>query len=293
MILVTGAAGKTGLAVIRALAARGAAVRGLVRRATQSDAVRAAGACEAVTGDLGDTIALTEAMRGVGAVYHICPNVAPEEEGYGRTLIAAAQAADVRLIGYHSVLDPAIEAMPHHWRKMRVEELLMASGRDVVILQPTAYMQNILAGWRGIVADGVYRVPYPVAARISLVDLDDVAQAAAIVLTQPGHASARYELVGTTPLSQDEVAAALTSAVGRPVRAEEEPLAAWEARAAALGEQQRAALKAMFGYYARHGLAGNPGVLRWLLGREPTSVAGFARRHAAIDGPRTNERAGD
>jgi uncharacterized protein YbjT (DUF2867 family) len=196
-------------------------------------------------------------------------------------MIAAARAIDVERIVYHSVLHPAIEAMPHHWNKMRVEELLRASGRNIVILQPTAYMQNLLANWRSIVADGVFRVPTPVTARISLVDLDDVAEVAASVLTQPGHAGASYELVGTKALSQVEVAAALADGLGRPVRAEEEPAAAWEARATALGDTQRATLKAMFGYYARHGLAGNPGVLRWLLGREPQSLADFARRHIA------------
>lgn len=179
------------------------------------------------------------------------------------------------------MLHPAIEAMPHHWDKLRVEEMLAARGRDIVILQPTAYMQNLLAGWPAIVADGVHRTPYPVATRLSLVDLADVAAVAAIVLTSPGHAGARYELAGTRPLSQVEVAAALSAGLGRPVRAEEEPLAAWEARAAALGTPQRARLAAMFQWYARHGLIGNPGVLGWLLGRPPTGIADFARRHAA------------
>lgn len=283
MILVTGASGKTGKAVTSALAARGAAVRAFVRRTAQIEAAMAAGAREAAAGDLADTAALTAAARGAAAIYHICPNVTPHEVAYGQAMIAAARTAGVRLVAYHSVLHPAIEAMPHHWGKMRVEEILFASGLDVVVLQPTAYMQNLLAGWRGIVADGVYRVPYPVAARIGLVDLDDVAAVAAIVLTQPGHTGATYELVGTAPLSQVEVAAALADGLGRPVRAEEEPLAAWEARAAGLGDYQRGTIKAMFGYYARHGLAGNANVLRWLLGRPPTSLADFARRHEARD----------
>ncbi len=67
----------------------------------------------------------------------------------------------------------------------------------MTILQPTAYMQNILAGWRSIVEDGIYRVPYPIDTRISLVDLRDVAEAAARVLTEDGHVGATYELVGT------------------------------------------------------------------------------------------------
>jgi uncharacterized protein YbjT (DUF2867 family) len=283
MILVTGAAGKTGQAVVRALAASGAAVRGLVHRPEHVDTVRAAGARATVAGDLRDRAALAAAARDVVAIYHICPNFSPDEVAIGRAMIDAARAAGVRRFVFHSVLHPQVEAMPHHWAKARVEELLFASGLAVTMLQPTAYMQNLRASWRAIVADGVLRVPYPVAARISLVDLDDVAEVAATVLTQPGHAGATYELVGTAPLSQVEVAAALATGIGRPVHAEEEPLAAWEARAVGLGEHQRATLKAMFGYYARHGLAGNPGVLRWLLARAPTSLADFARRHAASE----------
>ncbi len=277
MILVTGASGKTGKAVIRALAARGAAVRAVVRRAAQVDTVVAAGAREAVVGDLGDAGALARAAHGAAAIYHICPNVLPHEIAYGRALIDAAHAAGVRRVAYHSLLHPAVEAMPHHWDKMRVEEMLFASGLEIVVLQPTTYMQNLLAGWRRIVDEGIYRVPYKVASRISLVDLDDVAAVAATVLTEPGHAGATYELVGTPPLSQDEVAAALGEALGRPVRAEQEPIASWEARAAGIGDHQRDTLKKMFRYYEDHGLAGCPNVLRWLLGRPPTGVAEFAR----------------
>ncbi len=52
---------------------------------------------------------------------------------------------------YHSVLHPQIEAMPHHWQKMRTEEMLFAAGFELTVLQPTAYMQNILGAWRGVV----------------------------------------------------------------------------------------------------------------------------------------------
>jgi NAD(P)H dehydrogenase (quinone) len=178
------------------------------------------------------------------------------------------------------VLHPQIEAMPHHWQKMHVEEMLFVAGFDLTVLQPTAYMQNILGAWDGVVRDGVFRFPYPAATRLSLVDLDDVGEAAAVVLTQDGHGGATYELVGTPALSQTEVASALSAALGRGVRAEDEPLAAWEARARAsgMGEYERATLAAMFRYYAERGLIGNPNTLRWLLGRAPTDLASFFER---------------
>ena len=86
-----------------------------------------------------------------------------------------------------SVFHPQVEAMPHHWRKMRVEEKLLASGLPFTILQPAAYMQNILAYWDDIAHRGRYALPYAPDSRLSSVDLEDVAQAAALVLTESGH----------------------------------------------------------------------------------------------------------
>jgi uncharacterized protein YbjT (DUF2867 family) len=285
MILVTGAAGKTGKAVIKALAARHAAVRALVRNPAHAAPLKALGAAEVVVGGFDDAAALNRAGAGTQAIYHICPNVSPDEVGYARAVAAAARENGVRRFVFHSVLHPQIEAMPHHWAKMRTEEMLFAADFELTVLQPTAYMQNILGAWHAIVADGVFRVPYPVAARISLVDLDDVAEAAALVLTEDGHAGATYELVGTKPLSPSAVAAAIGVALKRDVRAETESIEAWDARVAAagMGAHERATLAAMFRYYAAHGLSGNPNTLSWLLGRAPTRLADFLG-HAAATG---------
>ena len=276
-ILLTGAAGKTGRAILRALVDRGQPVRAFVRRGEQAQAVREAGAADVVVGDLQDAGAVARAMRSVTAVYHVCPNVSPDEVTIGQAVITAARTVGVERFVYHSVLHPQVEAMPHHWLKLRVEELLFASGLPFTILQPCAYMQNILANWGQIVETGVYPVHYRVEARLSIVDLDDVAKAAAIVLTEPGHAGAIYELAGPEPLSQVEVAALLARQIGRPVRAEVTSLDAWErrARAGGMGEYAVATLLAMFRYYDRHGLVGNGRVLGWLLGRPPTTFAEF------------------
>jgi NAD(P)H dehydrogenase (quinone) len=280
MILVTGAAGKSGKAVVKALVAKDARVRAFVRNPDHAASLLALGAAEVSFGSFEDVRALGLAASGVQAVYHICPNVSRDEVAYARAVAAAARMHGVKRFVYHSVLHPQIEAMPHHWQKMRVEEMLFAAGLDLTVLQPTAYMQNILGLWDGIVHDGAFKFPYPPATRLSLVDLRDVGEAAAIVLTQDGHGGATYELVGTPALSQTEVAASLAAVVGRDVRAEEVPLAQWEARARAggIGEYERATLAAMFRYYAEHGLIGNPNTLRWLLGRAPTSLADFLAR---------------
>lgn len=150
MILVTGAAGKTGRTIIQALAKSGETVRALVHRFDQVSSLRALGVDDVLVGDLRDQASMDRAAQGVRAIYHMAPNISPDEVSIGKTIIAAAQSADVERFVFHSVLHPQIEAMPHHWLKARVEELLFASGLPFTILQPTAYMQNVLA-WKSVV----------------------------------------------------------------------------------------------------------------------------------------------
>jgi NAD(P)H dehydrogenase (quinone) len=280
MILVTGASGKTGKAIVAALARAGIGVRALVRRPSQRAVLTSLGATEVVAADMRLVPELRRALENIRAVYHICPNLTRDEVGIGRRVLAAAKEAAVAHLVLHSVLHPQSQQMPHHRTKLRVEEALIESGLHFTILQPTAYMQNLLGGWKLISEDGVLRNPYAVETRLSLVDLADVAEAATIVLTQPGHRGASYELAGTPPLAQTEVAEILGAALGRPVRAEAEAIEAWQARArtAGLGDYQRATLTKMFRHYEQHGLSGNPNVLCWLLGRAPTALGEFARR---------------
>jgi NAD(P)H dehydrogenase (quinone) len=291
MILITGAAGKTGRAVIRALVDRGQVIQALVFRSEHGIDIEGLGVKSVLVGDMRDAALLESAMQGVRSVYHICPNVHPDEIAIGQKMIAAASAAGISHFVYHSVLHPQTEAMPHHWKKLRVEEGLFESGLSYTILQPAPYMQNILANWRNIVDTGSFSIPYAVESRISMVDLDDVALAAATVLIeedpetqQPLHRSAVYELVGTQAMTQAEVAAILSNQLGRPVIAEVLPVEAWErkARASGLGDDQVATLLKMFKYYENYGLAGNPHVLGWLLNRPPTSLEAFAKRVAEV-----------
>lgn len=283
MILVTGAAGKTGRAILKALQAKGSPVRALVHRPEQVHAIAGLGPQQVVVGDLRDLATMDDATRGVQAVYHICPNMSPDELAIGRVVTSAARAAGVEQFVYHSVLHPQTEAMPHHWQKLRVEELLFETGLPCTILQPAAYMQNIMAYWPRIVEEGVYAVPYAVDTKLGMVDLVDVAAAAAIVLTEPGHTGATYELAGSEALTPAQVAAILEEQVGRSVRAQAVPLDAWErgARASGLGDYQVDTLLQMFRYYERNGFWGNPHVLGWLTGHPPASFEDFVRRTVA------------
>ena len=286
MILITGATGKTGQAVIDSLAVRGGhRLRALVQpgRLSSAAAIKISAQAEIMVGDLLNADTLSAAFSGVHALYHICPNVHPQEVAIGQNVIGAARAARVTHFVYHSVLQPQVEAMPHHWSKMRVEEMLCAAQLPFTILQPSAYMQNFLPDWHTITGKGVHSVPYPPETRLSLIDLIDLAAVAALVLTEPGHFGATYELCGTPGLTQTQLAESLSRQLNQPVRTETASLNDWEkaARARGLNDYAVATLLAMFRYYALHGLSGSPNVLRWLLAREPTTLAAFVQRTAA------------
>jgi uncharacterized protein YbjT (DUF2867 family) len=285
VILVTGAAGKTGKSIIKALDQKGCDVRAFVRRDGQVEHAAAAGAAEIVVGDLLDEDFMHQAMRGVRKVYHICPNVSPDEIVIGKLAIEASKRNEIEHFVYHSVLHPQVEKMPHHWLKMRVEEEIFESNLPFTILQPAPYMQNILAGWSEIVSKGEFSVPYRKETRISMVDLEDVSQAAATVLTTSGHMGAVYELSGPETLSQTEIAAILTERLGTIVQVKVINRVEWEraARNRGVDGYQVDALLKMFEYYERFGLVGNSSVLNRILGHPSSTFSEFVNRIAARD----------
>jgi len=284
LILVTGAAGRTGRAVVGALAARGVAARALVRRPEQVAQLRTAGAAEVVVGDLRERAALRRAAHGTGGVYYICPELNPDEEGIGEALIKAMREAGAWRLVYHSVLHPQADGVPHHLMKLHTERLVVDSGLAYTILQPAPYMQNLSAHRYDVVTHGVYRVPYSVLAPFSWIDLRDVAHTAAKVLAEPGHDAATYELAGPEPLSSAQVAERWAAVLGRPVRAETMSRDAWagELARSGAGGYQLDARAAMVRYYDRHGLVGNPNALTWLLPRRPGTLTEFLRASARL-----------
>lgn len=277
MILVTGAGGKTGRTLIKALS-KTESVCAFVRGEEHVSAVKTLGVEKVEVGDMRDETAIRSAMIDVRIVYHICPNMSPDEITIGKLVIEGARKASVVHFVYHSVLHPQTEKMKHHWAKLRVEELLFESGLPFTILQPTAYMQNLLANWDIIINEGVLRVPYSVNKQFSFVDLENVAEAAVIVLTQPNHLNATYELVGTPSISYVEVAKIFSRVLNKSIIAEKEKIEDWKLRVKGMSGYTTENLIRMFDYYDNWGLSGNPNVLGWLLGREPTALETFIQK---------------
>lgn len=255
MVAVVGAAGKTGRAVVTALRSQSISVRPLVRRPSGLD--------EEVAVDLLDSRSLRAGLEGAHAVYHMAPNMHPAEFEMGRRVITVAQDLGVERIVYHSVLHPQLESMPHHWDKLRVEGTIINSPLRWTILQPAPYVQNFKRP-----ADGILRIPYRSDALFSFVDLIDVAEAAATVLTRDEFDYGIYELAGPLVTSVAEIARGLG------VRVESVDSLSWqrEALAGGMSPQTVTRLTAMFEHYDHHGLVGNPAALAMILGRPPTNA---------------------
>ncbi|MEV7429837.1 NmrA family NAD(P)-binding protein [Nocardioides sp. NPDC092400] len=257
-VAVLGGNGKTGRAVGAALARAGATAHPLGRAA------------------FGD---LPAALAGADAVHVIAPNLHPDEPAYVATVLDAAVAAGVDRVVHHSVASPYAPAMPHHLGKAVAEDLVRRSGLRWTVLQPCAYVQNFVPALR---SGGDLEVPYAVDTPFGLVDLHDVAEATAAVLTTDGHAGATYELGGPALVSVADVAAAAADVLGRPVAARRTDPEAW--RGEGLDAREQEWLRAMFAYYDRHGLPTGPLPLAALLGREgraPTSLRAALARDLA------------
>jgi uncharacterized protein YbjT (DUF2867 family) len=279
-ILITGASGKTGRRVVAALAGKDCLVRALVRRPEAGDEVHTLGAAEVVLGDFSDRQSLRRAMRGVGQVLHICPPMHPHEDDLARTMVELAGEEAVGRFILYSVLQPLLRDVPHHRRKLEAERCLVDSGLNYTILQPCRYMQHLVPIWQTVLTTGLHCMPFRVSAPFSVVDLADIAEAAARILTEAGHDLATYQLAGPEALSQTDMADILTDLLGRPIQALAKPLDEFrrEAAAAGLPAERIETMTLMNAHYDRHGLTGNPNVLRWIIGREPTRFREFVRR---------------
>jgi NAD(P)H dehydrogenase (quinone) len=274
-ILVTGASGKTGNAMIAAFLKNGFSVNALVHSPQPSQSFD-----DNVTIICGDLLAvhdLVKAMQGCAAVYHICPNMHPDEVRIGRLAIRAAQTCGVEQFVYHSVLHPQIKEMPHHWKKLQVEGLLFKSGLNYTILQPAAYMQNLLQYRAAILERGVYEVPYNGQTRVGMVDLRDVTEIAARVITDKRHFGSTYELATDECYSQLELTGLFTQICKRKIEFRETPRTQWQEAMvkSSLPSYAIATLVSMFEYYERYGFTGNGRVLESLLGDKPNTVDAF------------------
>jgi uncharacterized protein YbjT (DUF2867 family) len=275
-ILAVGAAGDFAGLVVPALARRGARVRGLIRNAEEADLVRRHGASEVAVGDLRDIASLDAALEGIHSVFYIAPAFIPDEAEIGKGMVDAAKRAAVRRFVFSSVIDPILSTLVNHGAKAPVEESLLASDMEYTLLHPTLFFQNFARSWPSVVKSGVYSEPWSAQSRFTRVDYRDVAEVAAIALTEDRLLFGTFELCAEGNLNRDDVATLMSEVLGRKVAAGTLRVTDAKAKSENVAEEnQAAAMQAMFDWYDAHSLLGNPLILRAILGREPRTLRAY------------------
>lgn len=282
MLLVTAAHGNQGRLLIPRLLATGVTLRACVRSDESARALRAAGVTDIVVGDLSDPDVLTQAMNGVEKVYYVGPALHPSEREMGIAAIDVARAAGVQHFVFSSVLHAIITDLVQHEVKRDLEEYLISSGMEFTILQPANYMlrHRLVPAF----AQGVFRLSWALDRHQSMVDLGDVTEVAAAVLAESDHhAGATYELVAPGRYTAHDLAKIIAGVTGREVIAEQIDAdvflkASLGADSSTQFSYQARLLRAISKRYSSHDFVGNPNVLTWLLGREPTTFEQFTQR---------------
>ena len=281
-VLVVGATGRVAGLVVPELARRGATVRALVRDERGRQKAIDNGAAEAVVADLRDPASLRRAAEGADGVFHIGPAFQPDEARMGCNLVAAAQEAGVRKFVFSSVIQPTHGTLANHASKVPVETALFESELEYTLLHPANFFQNLRGAWPGIVRDGVFAEPYPVDTRIARVDYRDVAEVAAIALTEDRLAYGSFELCAPGRFIRREIVAMAGEVLGRPVAAREIDFDDWvELTRPPYDARQLLLLSKVHAHYATHGLGGNALVLEAILGRPPRTLAQYIGELAA------------
>ncbi|HEX8984805.1 MAG TPA: NmrA/HSCARG family protein [Bryobacteraceae bacterium] len=236
-ILVTGATGKQGGAVLRHLRDRGFPVRALTRDPAKPEARKLMGTgVEVVRGDLDDAASISRALEGVNGVFAV---QTPYEEGteaeerQGRSLASLASRAGVAHFVYSSVGSADQRTgIPHFESKFRIEEQVRSLGMKYTILRPVFFMENLL-GFSGSIAKGVLAAPLPTGRKLQMIAVDDIGAFAALAFERTGKWQGRAVDLAGDDVSMSEVAAVLSRLLGHEVRASEVPLADYESHAGA------------------------------------------------------------
>ncbi|MEC5183308.1 NAD(P)H dehydrogenase (quinone) [Cryobacterium sp. MP_3.1] len=217
-IVVTGATGQLGHLIVEHLINRGVApaeITAVGRNTARLADLAATGVSTAVI-DYTDPASLATAFTGADVLMLVSGSEVGQRVAQHTNAITAAVAAGVGRIVYTSAPKADTSALilaPEH---KATEEALVASGVPFTILRNGWYTENYAAAVQQARETGVYLTSTG-AGRVASASRNDYAEAAAVVLTTPGHENAVYELAGDIAWTGTDMAAALTEVVGRPV----------------------------------------------------------------------------
>ena len=279
-ILVTGATGNTGAALLPLLEARGAPVRAMVRGAAGGARLAATSAIPVVA-DFDDPESVAAALHGITRVYLVTPS-SPTTEAQQIRFVEIAARSGVEQLVLLSQLG-ANEASPVRFLRYHaaVERRIRELGLGSTFLRPNLFMQGLFAFQRPIAEQSAFVAPIG-EARVSLVDVRDIAAVAAVVLTEPGHLGRTYTLTGPQAITHADIATALSLALGRPVAFRDATPEAFAAALAATGMPpwQVDGTLEDYAHYRRGEAALVSPAVRDVTGAAPRDIDTFARDYA-------------
>ena len=283
-MLVTGATGNVGARVVRELQGRGVSVRAFVRDPDKAVTMLGDGV-ELVSGDFSNPESVRRALEGVEGVFLACANH-PRQVEYETGVIDAARQAGVTRIVKLSALGAEIGSSVAFWDwHGRIEEHLRASGVPAVVLRPTFNMTNLLGSAEGVRHAGSLFAPAN-GARVAMIDPRDIAAVAAVALAVDTHDGKACTLTGPEAITFERVAEELSTVAGRRVEFVDVPDEAARQGMIEQGMPEFVAgeIAKVFGFLRRGDQDRTTDTVRTLTGREPRSVARFARDHAGLFG---------
>lgn len=216
-LLITGATGNTGTELARQLSAKGIPFRALVRSIDKAGDLAALPGAELVTGDLANLDSLAAALKGIDRAF-LLTNSSEQAEALQISFVHAAKQAGVKHIVKLSQLaadaDSPVRFLRYH---AAVEQHIRRSGIAYTFLRPNLFMQGFLGFSSTIAGKGMFFASIG-DARISLVDVRDIAAVAAAALTQDGHEGKIYNITGPDALTHHEIAARFSAVLNRDIR---------------------------------------------------------------------------
>jgi uncharacterized protein YbjT (DUF2867 family) len=280
MILITGASGNAGGAVLREVLKIGSGARAMYR--SKEDSAKVPQGATAVIADFAAQQSLSRALEGIDTVYLVCSPVRELVE-LESNMIDASHKAGVKHIVLNSALGAGdfAKSFPSWHRK--VEDKLKGSGMDFTILRPNGFMQNLISYFApSIRAEGAFYQSTG-RAKVSHIDVRDIAVAAAKILSSPAHHSGKiYELNGPEALSYAEIAEEISKATGRKVQYVDIPANAQRKALLDMGMPDFlvTALLELQEYYASGKASKVDGTLESLIHRAPTTMDEFLKEFA-------------
>src|SRR5215468_1247784 len=285
MILITGAAGLNGSAVVREFSRNGVAVRALVRDRSRAAAIAGLPHVDLVEGDMARAETLGLALEGTDRALLVSSADPLMVETQCRFIDACKAAGVARLVKFSGrEFSIGFEAGNFRFTRMHeeIERYLEGSGLTWTHLRPSQFMQVYLREAPTIARNGLLLLPLE-CAKLSPVDVEDIAKIAFVLLTRAGHQNQIFEITGPQALDMAEIAAAIGEAIGTPVRYQN--ITSEERRrmmlAAGLPLFLVDALDEQAAERRRHPESRIALGTHELFSVRPTTFAEFARRHAS------------